>query len=129
MGALRGEPGVVSQDIVRIQPVVWDEGVDRDIDTPQWVANGRPIEVISQKIGSAASFREGKPDQTLSYHLYALHTPGRTFPIGEKDRIWHPEASDRNPDGTPNYATAMEVDSVVLRNRERRAIIEAGRTY
>lgn len=126
---LRGQPGVIARDIVRAQPVVWDEPQDPDVDLGEWVANGRPIEVFPRKLGSAESFREGKQDQILSYTLYADHRRGVPFPVGEKDRIWLEEAGTRHQDGTPDYSTALTVDSVITYNAEKIAEIQAGRTY
>jgi hypothetical protein len=126
---LRAQPGVIPRDIVRAQPVVWEDPADPDVDLGEWVANGRPIEVFPRKIGSAESYREGKQDQTLSYTLYADHRRGRAFPLTEKDRIWLEEAGTRRQDGTPDYSTALTVDSVILYNDERVAEIQAGRTY
>jgi hypothetical protein len=127
--ALRGQPGVIARDIVRAQPITWQPPVDPDVDMGQWVASGPAIEVYPRKIGSGESYREGKQDQTLSYTLYADHRRGSTFPVGEKDRIWLAEAGQRKPDGTPDYQTALEVQSVVLYNDEGVGVIEAGRTY
>ncbi len=92
-------------------------------------ALGNPIRVYSRKLGSAESYREGKQEQTVSYTLYADHRRGVEFPVREKDRIWHPKASDRNADGTPNYETALTVDSVVEYDDEGVAQIDVGRTF
>jgi hypothetical protein len=127
--SLRSQPGVIARDIVRAQPVKWQEGADPDLDLGSWIVSGQPIEVFPVKIGSAESFREGKQDQTVSYVLYTNHRRGQTFPLGEKDRIWLAEAGERKADGTPDLSSALTIDSVVLHNDEGVGTIQAGRTY
>jgi len=127
--SLLDQPGITPRDLIRVQPVAWQEGADPDIDLGSWVASAPTIRVYSKKLGSGQSYRDGKQDQTVSYVLYADHRRGRPFPVGEKDRIWHPEASDTHPDGTPDYGTALDVDSVVTYDKDGVGEIQCGRTY
>lgn len=126
--SLLSQPGVNARDLIAVQPV------RRVPAESQWEnetlqATGQSIRVYSRKVGSAESYREGKQDQTVSYTLYAEHRRGVPFPVKEKDRIWHPKASDRNTDGTPNYETALTIDSVVEYDDEGIAVLECGRTF
>lgn len=126
--SLLSQPGVQARNLVRVQPVKMLPGADPDVDTPVPTPVGPEIRVHSEKLTSAQSYREGKQEQTISYVLYADHRRGRSFVVGEKDMIWHPKGSERNPDGTPNYWTALEIDSVVEYDDEGVVRIDAGRT-
>ncbi len=125
---LLSQPGVNARDLISVQPVRRMPAVSQ-WENETFQALGNSIRVYSRKLGSAESYREGKQEQTVSYTLYADHRRGVTFPVREKDRIWHPKASDRNTDGTPNYETALTVDSVVEYDDEGVCVISAGRTF
>lgn len=128
--SLLAEPGVSARDLIFVQPLKFEEGADPDIDLGQWVADGPPLKVLSVELGGAESYREGKQDQSVSYTLYVSTKRGQPKPVDVRGRIWHPEASERNPDGTPNYATALSVDSAILRKGVSGMIcvVECGRT-
>lgn len=128
--SLRSQPGVLSRDLVTIQPVKEQMTGDPDVGSPEMLPAGPPVLAYSRKLGSGQAFREGKQDQTVSYRLIIDYRRGQVYPFGEKDGIWHPEASERLLNGQPNYETALEIDSIVsYAEPEGVSVIEAGRTY
>lgn len=126
--SLRGAPGYNPRDLVTVIPLGWDAGTDPDVDLGGWERKGPDMRVISRKLSSAQAFRAGKQDQDVAFVLYADHRPYSTFPLTEKDRIWHPRASERNSDGTPNFGTSMDIDSIVEHDSEGVAQIDVRRT-
>lgn len=127
--SLRGQPGLDPRDLIQVQPVAYEEDPRGEDYGNTWVARGRPIEVYSEKLTSGELFVEGKSNLTLGYKMYANYRRGTALPVSEKERVWHPEGSRRNPDGTPDYSTALDVSSVVPFAKDGVCQIDAGRTF
>lgn len=128
--SLKSQPGVLARDLIYIQPVKQQMVGDPDVGYQAWGPVGPMLLAYSQKLGSGQSFREGKQEQTLSYRVIIEYKRGQVYPFGEKDGIWHPQASDRLSDGTPDYSTALSIDSIVsYPEPEGVSVIECGRTY
>lgn len=126
--SIRAQPGYDPIDNRTVIPL-------RDIADPMEGerANFQPIpgvgtmRVQSRKLTEARAFLEGKNMKTKPYTLYADHRRGTRFPIRDFDRIWHPDACDTLANGSPDYGTALTVDSVVSYEREQVAVIECSR--
>lgn len=132
--SLLAQPGVTTKDIVTIQPVAWQVDPRGEDWGKEWVLKGRPLKAISKRLSSSELFNTGKTDLTIAYNLYVeiprSYTPGvSTPPVVEKDRIWHPEGSKRNSDGTLDYETSMEVRNTQPYPNEGIFQIDCQRTF
>jgi hypothetical protein len=127
--SLRGQPGYDPIDLRTIVPLA-DVSDPGEGGNPDWqpIEGFSSLEVISRKLSRQQVFREGMPVTTIAYNLYADHRKGITFPITENHRIWHPDDSENNPDGTPNLRTAFDITSVVTYDREGIAQIACQRS-
>lgn len=126
---IRAEPGVTPDDIVRVQPLHYVADPRGEDWGSSWQPRGPKIEAISKQLTSGEAFIEGKKDLTVAFILWVDYIPGRPLPVDVKDRVWHPEISRKLADGTPDYATALEVTSVVPQKKSRICQIDCGRTY
>jgi hypothetical protein len=91
---------------------------------------GDPIRAHSMKMPAGRAYATGRPQNSITYRLLVDYRPGDPlFPVSEYSGfIWHPEGSEVNEDGTPNYHTALTIQSIVPHKRERYATIECSRT-
>lgn len=120
--------GVARKDLIEVIPVAsqddprgknWGKVWAPLLDPPE-------LRVFSRKIGAGEAYRDGKTETRVNFTVYADHRRTVPFPLNERHRLWHPELSKRNSDDTPNYATALEIQSVVTNNQDGVAIIDCG---
>jgi hypothetical protein len=125
---LLAQPGIQARDLLTVVPVSRQREDPGDEDSSLvWLPAEQPMRVFSRKLTSSEAFNQGKTQLTTPYTLYADHRRGTTFPLTTRMRLWHPKASSRNPDGTPDYETALDIQSITEYDTEGVAIIEAYR--
>ena len=127
------QPGVYPRDLISVQPVGYGPDPRGEDWGRTWQPKGRPLRAFSRKLTSSELHNTGKSDQVISYNVYVdlprgFRTGSTMLPVNEKDRLWHPEGSGRNADGTPDYSTSMEIISVVPYPQEGVAQIDVTRT-
>lgn len=128
--SLLAQPGVQARDLIFVQPLAQRllDPVDEDSGYT-WQPVGDPIKVFSRKLTSGEAYRQGKTDTNLNYTLYADYRRGQVFPLTEKMRVWHPEASGRLENDEPDYDTALDIRSVVLYAQDGVAQVDVSRDW
>jgi hypothetical protein len=122
--------GVPRKRIIQIvplssQPVDPDHPYDSDYKYLPTVPNG--MRAYSKKLSAGAAYNLGKEEGTVNYQIFVDYRDGQTLPVTEKSRIWHPEYSTKNEDGTKNYEErTLDVQSVVPYPDDGVAEIQAG---
>lgn len=126
--SLRSQPGLEPRDLILVQPVRFVPGDDPDIDRPSLQPVGPRREAYSEQVGAGEAYIQGKSNYTLSYTIYVDWMRGTDLGFTVQDYLWHPEASTYHQDGTPDWSTALNIDSIQTFPRDGIARIEAGRT-
>jgi hypothetical protein len=125
--SLLSQPGVQARDLIEVQ-VLSNQLVDPADEYAGYAYQPvGSLRVYSRKLTSGEAFRQGKPETNLNYTLYSSYRRGDPYPVTEKQRIWHPEASALLDNGSPDYETALDISSVVCYASDGVCVIEASR--
>lgn len=116
--SLLAQPGVQARDLIKVIPLTQGYIDPDDPDAGYgWIAQP-PLTVYSRKLTSGEAYVSGKTNTNLNYILYTSYRRGDPQPVTEKQRIWHPEGSERDINGDPIYESAFEIRSVVCYARD-----------
>jgi hypothetical protein len=125
--SITGLPGVEARFLDDVIPVKFLAGADPDRDDRVMTPVSEALRAHSMKSSVGRNFNTRGTINVISYRLLMDWDGYENFPVTEKDYIWHSEGSEYLADGSPDYTTSFEVQSIVPNKKKRYAVIEISR--